>query len=105
MRLGSSVIEVVETRDVVILIAPRASVRDRIYGRCVRRYRSLPQNALYGGCGIQIGENGADWGAISVSLWRMRLKEAFSKHVLVTTYEIFEISRGGTEKKGAIEGS
>ena len=34
--------------------------------------------------------NGEDWGTISVNLWWVSLGEACLKHVLVSTYEIFE---------------
>ena len=42
-------------------------------------------------CGIKMGENGEEWETISVSLWRMGLWGAFSKHVLASTYEIFAV--------------
>ena len=51
-------------------------------------------------CCIKIGENGEDWETISVILWRMGLKDAFSHHVLVSTYGISEISMGHIREEG-----
>ena len=44
--------------------------------------------------------NGTDWEAISLILWRVGLAEAFSKNVLMSTCEIFEISMGRNREEG-----
>ena len=45
---------------------------------------------------IQIGDNGDDWKTISISHWRLYLKDAFATHVLVSQFGIYEILMGYT---------
>ena len=51
---------------------------------------------MYIECGIQIGDNGDGWEAVSVSQWRLYMKDACAKHALVRPCGIYEILMGYT---------
>ena len=51
-------------------------------------------------CGAVMGNDGEDWKSIEASQWRLNLKGTVLRHVLLSPYEVYEISMVGNREGG-----